>query len=91
MNMFNTCRASSPLPNPGFTCTDWAYAEATDPTFGSEVIPPALESPLRGESGPAGAFCDEFALIQRQKCQLRSERKLGRKAEALPHEKPGTK
>ena len=34
---------------------------------------------------PAGAFCDEFAVIQRQKCQLRSERKLGRKAEALPH------
>jgi hypothetical protein len=32
MNMFNTYRVSSPLPNPGFTGTDWAYAEATDPT-----------------------------------------------------------
>src|ERR1700733_4697639 len=27
----------------------------------------------------------EFAVIHRQKCQLRSEQKLGRKAEALPH------
>jgi hypothetical protein len=34
---------------------------------------------------PAGAFCDEFAVIQRQKFQLRSKRELGRKAEALPH------
>jgi len=31
-------------------------------------------------------FCDEFAVSHRMDCQLRSERKLGRKAEALPHE-----
>jgi hypothetical protein len=37
---------------------------------------------------PADAFCDEFLVIHRHKCQLRSERKLGRKAEALPHEAP---
>jgi hypothetical protein len=36
---------------------------------------------------PAGAVCDEFAVIQRQKSQLRSERKLGRKAEAFAPQK----
>ena len=33
----------------------------------------------------ADAVCEEFAVIHGLKCQLRSERKLGRKAEALPH------
>jgi hypothetical protein len=40
---------------------------------------------------PADAVYKEFAVIHRQKRQLRSERKLGRKAEALPHGKPGAK
>jgi len=31
-------------------------------------------------------FCEESVLIHRKKCQLRSERKLGRNAEALPTE-----
>src|ERR1700722_9488644 len=35
---------------------------------------------------PADAVCEEFAVIHRQKSQLRSGQRPGRKAEALPHE-----
>jgi hypothetical protein len=56
-----------------------------------------LNRPCRaGASAPPSAFrptrfWEEFAVIHRQKCQLRSERKLGRKAEALPPRKPAEK
>ena len=40
---------------------------------------------------PDDTVCEEFRVIDWQNYQLRSERKLGRKAEALPHEKPVAK
>jgi hypothetical protein len=79
-------KLQAPVNNRRADCQSNATYFANQPCgAGAFAPPPALESPLRGESIPAGEFCDEFAVIQRQKCQLRSERKLGRKAEALPH------
>jgi hypothetical protein len=71
--------AETPAGAVGFG-QDEGFVHGVTPCRVGASAPPLAFRPTR--------FCDEFAVIHRQKRQLRSERKLGRKAEALPQASP---
>ena len=86
---------SNSLAN-SITATDWAYESTGVPITAGETASSSTPEPSTTAlailaAGAAGGRSSapkarSFAVIHREQCQLRSERKLGRKAEALPHE-----